>query len=175
MKRSHNAIIASLLLAALAVAEVALPVRFSNDQFSASFPSEVKESTDHGKTEKADAVPFTSYLYGAADSKTGEMYFVSHVDYDRAITFNLDEGLNGSRDRVYSSVDSDDRGDSTLGGLRARYALFAGSGKGGGIKFNSYERIAFDGHRRVWMVMVISQHSLDKLSYNKFAESLAVK
>lgn len=174
MKRSHVAGITLLLLTALAVAEVALPVRFNNNVFAANFPAEVQETTNHGQTEDAGKVPFTSYLYSAAD-KTGDRYIVAHLDYDKDITYNLDEGLTASKNKMYAKVDADDRGDATLSGLSARYALFAGDVQAVDGKFYVYERVAFKAPRRVWLVMVLAQHPLDVVSYNKFAQTIEIK
>jgi hypothetical protein len=175
MKRSHFVGIVLLLLTALAVAEVALPVRYDDNAFAANFPSKVTEATDHGQSEGVGKVPYTSYLYSAADDETGNMYFVAHLDYDRDITYNLDEGLTASKNKMYTKVDADDRGNSTLNGLTARYALFAGDGKVSEGKFYVYEKVAFKAPRRVWLVMVIGQHPLDIVSYNKFAETVQIK
>jgi hypothetical protein len=145
--------------------------KFSDGLFTNYFPGEVKESRKQGTT--ADGkVTFTDHSFIAVDTK-GVAYVVGHTDYDGEVTYDLDKGLTGSRDAALTQVASDDRANSTLGGLPARYATFTGTSKTG-HKLFIYERIARSG-RRVWIVAVISEHNLQAIDFNEFFTGFALQ
>jgi hypothetical protein len=164
MKKSFAVLVLSLPILAVATT---LTNKFGDGVFTTYFPGEVNETTERG-TSADGKVSYTQhqFLSTTVSGDLYEGYVVGRFDYDGEITYDLDKGLSGSRDAALKEVTSEERFDSTLGGLPARYGVIVGNSKSGG-KLCFYEKVARSG-RRVWLVAVFANHTVPASDVSEF-------